>query len=200
MIKIFVYSPDTASIDPFQIALRREGLDVGEAREHVETMTFKDRQRVGSGWKSPPMIVRWDGVEEGRPIEACDFPIPYDSGAIVMGERAHDVLADFVMPYGELLRLDSDGGRFWVLNVTCVLDALDPALSEWLPVPDERPMLWREGFRKEMIMDAVLFRLPASAKKSGTYFTQRFLDEVGRYRLTGLHGREIWNSETGVVI
>ena len=198
-MKVFVYSPDTASAVPFQIALRRDGLDSTKRRHFIEQMCFLDRQSHAATWKSPPMQLRWDDYEAAETAEACDFPIANDSGAIVMSEHAKKALMPFLNPYGELLPLDCHEGSFWILNVTHIVDALDSERSEWAPVPGESPMLWREAFLTEKIADSALFRLPPSWKKSRTYFTQLFLDEIVRHGLTGLHGREIWDSEKGIV-
>jgi hypothetical protein len=195
-MKIFVYKPDTTDFVPFQIALRREGLSKAEVTRFLEQMCFRSTLPVAADWRSPPMCLRWDGFEEGGKAVACDFPIPDDSGAIVMSKRAKEALSDYLKPYGELLPLQCEEGQFWILNVTKVLDALDLAKSEWINVPGEPATLWREAFLLDQIDGVPLFRLPPSFKKSGTYFTQQFLDVVASHKLLGLAGRSVWSEGT----
>lgn len=191
-MNVYVYSPPAVKDTPFQIALRRNSISKNAARHFVESMCFKDRQPKALGWLPPPMMLRWDSYASGGVAQACDFPVPDDSGSLVMSEHAMRELASELEPYGEFLPLDCNEGSFWIFNVTFLVDALDVESSEWLPVPGEPSLLWREAFLPERIKDQIIFRLPIQYKKSQTYFTNRFLKIIQEKGLTGFDARLVW--------
>jgi len=194
-MRVFVYSPQTHRQNPVQIALDRENLSRTECRHYADLMCFRTCEPLGEDWVSPPMLIRRDRYDDAQLPELCDFPIPYDSHALVMGEKAMVCLSSFLRPFGELLPLESNEGRYWILNVTRVVDALDLEMSEWLPVEGAAPILWRPAFKQEVLKNEAVFRLPSKFRKSQTYFTQLLVDEISRHRLTGFDTREVWSSE-----
>jgi hypothetical protein len=90
----------------------------------------------------------------------------------------------------EVLPLLSDeGAELFVLNVTCVIDALDQERSEVLRFPGGRIMLIKQPvFKQDLLNGVELFRLPHRA--SSTYVGSNFVTAVRAAGLEGLEFRE----------
>jgi hypothetical protein len=112
-----------------------------------------------------------------------------------MSDNAKRRLESTLGSFGELLPLDCNEGKYWILNATHVVDALDEDASEWLPGPGQAPILWAPAFRSDKLENDVVFRLPVSYRKSQQYFTLRLLDEIDRHSLTGFAARVVWSNE-----
>lgn len=123
-----------------------------------------------------------------------DFPKWLDP---VLSEHAREALADLLDPCGEWLLLETAGPtRYFVYNVTAVLDCLDRDRSRVTRFPSGVVMFaTRLVFQPEKVV-APAFKTP---DRASPYFfvTDEVVDRVDECGLRGLAPREVWDSEVG---
>jgi hypothetical protein len=151
--------------------------DAGQLLERV------DGRPMGDSWSPLEVEIIHDSRYAGRP--ACDFPLLF--GPVpVPSERAAGALGDLIGEHGELLPLRCEEGRYYAVNVTRVVDALDESRSELKRFPSSGRVMrvLRYEFDASRIRPACMFNVPKMVG-SDVYVTDSFRDAVREHELTG---------------
>jgi hypothetical protein len=113
----------------------------------------------------------------------------------VFNPKAVKALADFVEPSGELLPVTCGGERFFLFNVTRLVDALDETNSDLKRFSDGRIMMIdRHVFQPEKLRSVVVFKLPQKPL-SCAYVTDPFVQRVNDAGLKGFKFPLVWSSD-----
>jgi hypothetical protein len=155
---------------------------------------YLDGTRVGSAW-NPPSVRRLYPAREQWDIAPFLGP-----DGLVITEHAREVLGEHVSNLGvELLPLDFEGSRYWVINVLDVVDCLDLTNSIY---PADRPWsIEKYSFLPERFTRS-LCKLPQhrmgapyvveDAERSQWSFKMR----VERNNLRGIVFKLVWEDRT----
>ncbi len=80
-------------------------------------------------WTTRPKLVAY--IEKRKKIAKPRADISYlTSGAIILNEKAHQALRDFLQPFGQFLEVDCNGGIEYFYNVTHLISCIDYEHSE----------------------------------------------------------------------
>ncbi|WP_437738931.1 imm11 family protein [Sorangium sp. So ce1335] len=152
-----------------------------------------DGQRKSSSWR-PIRMKRLKVTEQGRPLEPSDFPACSGGDVLILDRAARDRIGWHLERYGELLPLLCDGGDFWALNVTRLVDALDENNSELLRASDTGAILMvrKHAFRAAALERAELFKVPQMVCGL-IYVTDPFVELVRASGLKGLDFVQVWS-------
>ena len=113
----------------------------------------------------------------------------------VFTTRAVDALSDLLESNGELLPIVISGEKYFLFNVTRVIDALDESRSEIIRFDDFEIMdIEVHCFFPEKIGDAAVFKIPQMVT-SDVFVTDVFVDRVKSARLKGFKFPLLWSSE-----
>lgn len=113
----------------------------------------------------------------------------------VFNSEAVKVLADLLKSNGELLPAICDKEKYFLFNVTRILDALDEDNCELDRFDDGRVMdIDRYSFFEKKLTGAVIFKIPQRLL-SLIYVTDPFVNRVKTAGLLGFKFRLIWTSE-----
>ena len=112
---------------------------------------------------------------------------------LVLGEHARELIGSSLEQYGELLPLSCEGQRFWTLNVTSFVDALDEGASQVVRASETgRPlMIRRHAFKAEPLEGAEVFKLPQTPRGL-IYVTESFSERLRDSKLAGLQLVQLW--------
>jgi hypothetical protein len=141
---------------------------------------------------------KWTGRERfafiPRPLPKGDTP-GLSSHIPVFGSKAVTVLEDFLKPNGELLPISCDGEKYFLYNVTRVVDALDESKCELQLFDDGGIMdIIRYSFLNEKLIGVLMFKLPQDPL-GWVYTTDPFVDKVQAAGLKGFKFRLVWSSD-----
>ena len=125
-------------------------------------------------------------------------------GMMVVDERARTELAGFLEPSGELLPFDYKGERFWALNVTTCIDALDEDRTEWQigQTTGARIGIERYAFHAHRLTGTPIFKIPETSRAylytmSGWKDPEdEFVFNVQKRGLKGLRFDEVWSDDS----
>lgn len=147
-----------------------------------------DGTAVGRDWKEH--VIR-AADEPDQNAQLPDFAL---LGVIpVFSEHAVSVLRDFLGANGELLPLRHERRRYFALNVTTVIDALDEQRSHVDRFSDGGIMsIDAYVFKQEAIRDATIFKIP-QLPRAHVYVTDVVVDRVRRAELLGFVFRQLWS-------
>jgi len=113
----------------------------------------------------------------------------------VFNLRAVKALADVLEPNGELLPITCDGERYFLFNITRMVDALDEPHCELKRLDDGRIMtIDRHSFIEERLSGVVVFKLP-QRPLGWPYVTDSFVRRVRAAKLKGFEFRLVWCSD-----
>jgi hypothetical protein len=133
--------------------------------------------------------------DKGKP---SDFLGAFD-GALVVSERAKDVLLSVPQMNASFLPLTSSDGAYYVLYVPTVLDCVNPSESKEKRIGSENILIDYEEFelRKEVIQDHHMFRikLHEGNRVLPKVFVSDQLKELIEKRLEGFQLLDMWDSE-----
>jgi len=119
----------------------------------------------------------------------------YSSHVPAFSVRAARALDDLLRPNGELLPITCEGERYFLLNVTRVVNALDEDNCELERFDDGRIMaIDRYAFIERDLKRVVLFKL-VQMPLSWAYVTDSFVERVQSARLEGFRFRLVWSSD-----
>jgi hypothetical protein len=151
-----------------------------------------DGQPRASGWV-PLEMKRLTTSGQGRQLVSGDFYACSGGDMLVFGDRAREVIGPTLEQYGELLPLSCEGQRFWTLNVTSFVDALDEGASQVGRASDTGRLLMvrRYAFKAAHLEGAGLFKLP-QMPRGLIYATESFSEKLAESRLTGLELVQLW--------
>lgn len=177
-----------------------------ERREFIDSVTVATA-RIFRDFDGSPRAEHWQPVyvervvedEHGAPLLPADL-LWLSASKLFMRTRAVVALRDLLETGGEILPLTTnDGVNLFVLNVTCVLDALDEERATLDRFPDTGKLLYirAPAFHESMVRDVPFFKLPfyGSEMFVGESFKQR-VDAAG---LVGLEFKPAWSPEGGPV-
>jgi hypothetical protein len=175
------------------------GLRYGEGYEWLlpahesdfERLRF-DGQPRASGWV-PVEMKRLTASERGRPLVPADFYACSGGDMLVFGDHAREVIGPTLEQYGELLPLSCEGRRFWTLNVTSFVDALDEGASLVVRASETGRLLMvrRHAFKAAPLRGAELFKLPQTPRGL-IYATESFAERLRESKLVGLELAQLW--------
>ena len=149
-----------------------------------------DGRAVAPSWR--PRAVRWPGRGNAPRQVRGDFLTL--GAAPVFSERAVDALLDLLVPAGELLPLACRDGRYYLYNVTQVLDALDERRSELRRFQTCGLLrVVRPEFRPEALRGAMVFKVPQL--RGAVYVTSLFVRRVAEAGLTGFKFPPLWTAD-----
>jgi hypothetical protein len=155
-----------------------------------------DGNPQGAKW-CPVKMRRLLASEQGRPLRPTDFPACSGGEMLVLSRAAKDELGGTLETYGELLPLLCDGGEYWTLNVTRLLDALDERRSKVLRASDSGPifMIQKHEFRSsDEVKRTEIFKL-SSMRRGLIYASADFVARVRGSGLVGLEFDEVWSGD-----
>jgi len=114
----------------------------------------------------------------------------------VFSSKAVTVLEDFLEPNGELLPIICDKEKYFLFNVTKVVDALDEPNCELQLFDDGGIMdIVRYSFLKKKLIGVNIFKLPQDLL-GWVYATDAFVDRVQAAGLKGFKFRLVWSDES----
>lgn len=161
--------------------------------EHLERLSFEGVP-VRQPWTPPAMewILDQEG-DIGLAVSDCPTLTP---GAVVLSARAVTGLGALLEPYGELLPLAHPQHKYFALNVTHVIDALDEATSSVVRFPSSGRIMTVQlySFKPEALTDEFLFK-ESRLVRLNPFVTKDFVDRVAELGLTGFAFRKVWSNE-----
>ncbi len=145
-----------------------------------------------SNWEAPEIKPFWEEPE--KPV--ADISFIGVTGPITVNNKAVDGLRELFEASGELLPLDSEEGKYYIHNVTQVVDAINLKNSVYKWIGDEGismslPEIF--SFHAGAIYGLSAFR--ASKLERETLYTDIFKQRVEEADLKGVIFQLIWDSE-----
>jgi hypothetical protein len=144
-------------------------------------------------WRVTSLSETWKTLKVvGRVAPFNDFPC-LNMIYPAFSERACEKLGDMLEPNGELLPLDSISGRYFLYNITRIVDALDMENSVcdfWCEPPTTAVDIDHFAFREKEIASLSIFRiydLPMCV-----FVTDVFARRVHEAGLNGFHFDMVW--------
>jgi hypothetical protein len=138
-----------------------------------------------------------------KPIKVVGRVRPFNDNPGCMSypafsRRAVDALRDFLEPNGEILRLDSKVGEYYLYNVKTVADVLDWRRSEihWAERPFMASSIDSYIFREKKLGKLSIFKIPEQSH--AVYVTEAFVKRVREHSLNGFHFDKVWPLPPGV--
>ena len=161
--------------------------------EDHDRLIFDGRPRAKM-WR-PMKVRRYRFDDDGKFLQACDFPSGAAGDHLPMTRRARERVAPYLERYGEFLPLRCDEGDFCTFHVTNFVDALDEHASDVLrstDYPEIVLMIHKHVFRPNKLKDDWMFKLPQSRGRGAFYVTDPFVNLIRDSGLTGLDFRRVW--------
>jgi hypothetical protein len=151
-----------------------------------------DGHPIASSWE-PLEMKRLRVSEQGQHLTAGDFYACSGGDMLVFNEKARSGVGQELERFGELLPLSCEGQRFWTLNVTSFVDALDVEQSHVVRASDTGGVLMirRPVFKAAALDGAGLFKVP-QMPRGAIYATQAFAEKLRRTDLVGLELVQVW--------
>lgn len=124
-------------------------------------------------WKKKPKVDVFQEPKKKARLPRADVSLLM-SGALVLDQKARDILGPFLEQFGQLLELDVAGSTEYFYNVTNVIDCIDPDRSE----KRSTGVIVKEAFR-----DGSEPLAPAVFKDPRTVGTRLYVNSVGKEQL-----------------
>lgn len=144
-------------------------------------------------WSVPLLSKVWQPPNvEGKVAPFNDYP-GINMIFPAFSQRACDILAEFLLPNGELLPLKTDIGQYYFFNITKVVDALDIKNSScefWCNPPTTAIDIEYFEFKKNAIIGLSIFRI--YEEPFYTLVTDQFVEKVTENGLNGFDFKKIW--------
>ncbi|MDD3073833.1 MAG: hypothetical protein PHS56_05325 [Eubacteriales bacterium] len=114
----------------------------------------------------------------------------------VLSERALTVLSPLISTFSEILPIFVEKEKFYLLNVTTVLDCIDYDNSCFETFPDSNRIMWFQSysFLPEVVRGMHIFKI-SDENKRNPFVSDEFRDAVIANKLTGFHFEEVWNEK-----
>jgi hypothetical protein len=120
-------------------------------------------------WAERPRLGVFVDKRSKKPKPRADIS-PFKPGALVLSEKAHSALGDFLANFGQLLEVDVEGQAEYYYNVTNVIPCLDRERSKIQPF----------GFVETAVLnDAAVPKAPTIFKDS-TIQTSIYVNDAGK--------------------
>lgn len=164
--------------------------------KHKVTYLLELKQNISHVW---PKIGAEISFQDDKKQKLQTYNIYYGCGLWVFDDVAKTCLEEFIRPYAEFLPLQCEKQGLYLLNVFHVLDAVDLdrceiACPEQIDWNDPAPAIMEYVFFDSVVESTPLFRVPYRNIRQ-VFFTNRFIEEVEKYGLTGFGYRRLWSSE-----
>jgi hypothetical protein len=147
---------------------------VATNREDVNSQVFHTNGKPKT-WLTRPQLTVF--IEKRRkkpkPLGDVSFILP---GSVILNQKAHAALHDFLGRFGQFLETECDGKIFYFYNVTTLLSCVDPTKSRYIG-----PALFKAAFDAGRApQDAQVFKDPLMLE------TAIFVSEAAKAVLDGL--------------
>lgn len=150
-----------------------------------------------------PRATTWKPVEMellrhlgGKSLRPADMPW-IGAEALMLTERAAEVVGDLLLKWGELLPLICGQQSMYVFNPLHVIDALDEDASRIARSPRGRIIkIEQYAFRPEVLDAVPIFKLPQFPRGCPIYTTRELVDVIASAGLTGTSFTELWREST----
>ena len=144
-----------------------------------------------------PIGNAWTGKEQfkfvPRRMPKGDTP-GLDTDIPVFNPKAVEALADLLEGNGELLPISIGSERYFLFNVTQILDALDEPHCEVVRFDSGRIMdIIRYSFVEAKLAGAFVFRIPQDVGR--VFVTEPFVERVKSAGLVGFKLPLVWSGE-----
>jgi hypothetical protein len=146
-------------------------------------------------WVPPPVYLEFPKLKVGDFLQMSD-------SYIVASRKATNLLLSLFQMAGELLPLPYEDEIYTVLNVTEVVDCLDPEKTIWADTGPFKMEFETMVFVPERLSKSPIFKIP-ERDTDDIFVTEGLLDPhnefreiVRRERLKGLNFEEVWSSES----
>lgn len=136
------------------------------------------------------LLEKWSSseihVEESPKGIAGDFP-PLTASAIVCSERAANILRPMLNSSAELLPLKGNKEKYFLINVTCVIDCLDMERSilQRFASSNRIMRVLHYAWKSDCLGNTEIFKLPEFVR-SYHFVTDKFKQVVESHNLRGL--------------
>ena len=173
--------------------------------DHYQNLTlvnFDDDWETLYEFKGMPIDAAWRPLRV-RPLEE-DLSLqsaPGDCPSLFSGEptlslRAAEVLDEILDGNGELLPLECEEGRYFIFNVTRVVDALDEMNSEIVRFANSQRVMTikRFGFVPAQLEGVDVFKLP-QLPLAHVFVTDNFVSRSRESGLLGFRFEWLWSSD-----
>ena len=127
-------------------------------------------------WSDRPVLEVFVDKRRKKPKPRADVS-PFIPGALVLNERARNVLGDFLGRFGQLLEVDVEGDAEYFYNVTNVVSCIDTLRSS------KRAS---GAIAKEVFVDSALPRDAAIFKDPRTAPSRIYVNDAGKLDLERL--------------
>ena len=178
-MKIWELDADANNYDNFDIA----------DDEFEEFMEYGfDGKSIKDRWR-PFRIENMDNVKKGD--------IPSLFGSIpVFSERAVKVLREYLEDNAEILPLQHDGEKYFLINVTNVQDCIDFENSEIKRFPSSGKIMRfvKYSFKEDVVKNQHIFKIK-QYPRSIVLVSDEFRNKVLNSELEGFDFIELWDSE-----
>lgn len=148
---------------------------------------FEESKTVLEKWH-PLFMIR------GEPRKHPDFFEVEDTDLIAISQKAADSLRSFLNNQMELLPIETDAGRYYVLNVLNFVDCLNKEESVYTATQNGKIVNYSMlEFDSEKLKDHAIFKIPELPYH--TFITDRIQEECEEQFLRGL----LFDTETNLV-
>jgi hypothetical protein len=180
-MKIYKVQPDQENYKSFNLDVEEIFTELGEAFE----FNFPS---LGISVKE-----QWKTLSSGEFIQPPEFPnaiaIPdiseWQSGDLVLSEKAYELLEKYLSGYGEFLPVKCVNSTYYIFNVLNILDVVDKENSEQDIDQGVFMGLKRLSFKSNLLEDTLLFKIKYDNLGS-IYCTSNFKHLIEELELTGL--------------
>ena len=143
-------------------------------------------------WQTQPLAEHWKPMPVvGRVNPLNDYPC-LELIEPVFSRRAVDALGDMLSSNGDLLRLDTKIGEYYLFIVQTKIDALDVAKSRLSRSREDQvaARIISFSFHFDKLDNATIFRIPE--QPNYTFVTDRFKERVEQAGLNGFEFAKVW--------
>lgn len=148
-------------------------------------------------WTPPDVYILHPKLKRGHFSHLCP-------GALAVHSSAIEALHDLFEQSGELLPLSHKDDKFWVLNVTECVNALDEDMTRWIlgSSTGVRIGIEKYSFHSSRLTETPLFKIPQTCRSEILICeglrdpTDEFKGRIERLGLKGLNFEEIWRERT----
>ena len=150
-----------------------------------------DGDSRADGWKE----LQLEGIHRTRSPLKSDSPL-FCSHVPLLSDRARDCLADLLERDAEVLPVDFEGQRLWLVNVVAVPDCIDYQRSVYEVRGHNGSIrgFHEYQFRKDAVSGLDIFKVPDEVR-GAPFVSDRFVKRVKECGLTGLEFKLVWDSE-----
>jgi hypothetical protein len=158
----------------------------------IERLLFDGTSRI-EGWAAPK--VQWI-IENSRDAERSITDCPnLTPGVPALSAQAVLALKQLLAEAGELLPLDHGSHKYFALNVTKVLSALDETRSTIIRFPSSAQIMTVKTFAffEEILSGSAVFK-ESELARSAVFCTDAFVQAVAAANLSGFKFKRVWSS------